>query len=356
MSNCVCTECVVHGVHKNHEVLNVKKAYPLILKKLEDLSMYANNQKKSIFLVNEAVSKKKNLINTLIERCKNEIHNTFEQIKLRLDNKEKEIINNSTNILHKNIDELNKYDNVLKQNSEALEELIGKINIILKKKDELNTINYFCENKNKILKQCELNEINNIPDLDSFTNFKIEPNKFSLNNLLEGINKFNFIVTNLKGFEVNNYQNKKIIKNIPKTRVKYSNNNIGYNNIMNNAMINDNINQFNNINDNINNYSMFNNMPNRNFSNVYLNSNQSNNNMKNKRPKTAKSQNRRRKQNNPTPINNIQKYPINLNQIEDIQNDLNKNLESFKKDLNRKIENIDEINNYNPNEFENNFY
>ena len=356
MSNCVCTECVVHGVHKNHEVLNIKKAYPLIFKKLEDLSMYANNQKKSIFLVNEAVSKKKNLINTLIERCKNEIHNTFEQIKLRLDNKEKEIINNSTNILHKNIDELNKYDNVLKQNSEALEELIGKINIILKKKDELNTINYFCENKNKILKQCELNEINNIPDLDSFTNFKIEPNKFSLNNLLEGINKFNFIVTNLKGFEVNNYQNKKIIKNIPKTRVKYSNNNIGYNNIMNNAMINDNINQFNNINDNINNYSMFNNMPNRNFSNVYLNSNQSNNNMKNKRPKTAKSQNRRRKQNNPTPINNIQKYPINLNQIEDIQNDLNKNLESFKKDLNRKIENIDEINNYNPNEFENNFY
>ena len=104
MSNCVCAECVVHGIHKNHEVLNIRKAYPLIYKKLEDLSKYANDQKKSIFLVNEAITKKKKLVNTLIERCKNEIHNTFEQIKLRLDNKEKEIINNTTSILYKNID------------------------------------------------------------------------------------------------------------------------------------------------------------------------------------------------------------------------------------------------------------
>ena len=119
MTNCICTECVVHGIHKNHEVLNIKKAYPLIFKKLEDLSNYANDQKKSIFLVNEAITKKKNLINTLIDRSKNEIHNTFEQIKLRLDNKEKEIINNSTNILHKNIEELNKFGSILKLVNES---------------------------------------------------------------------------------------------------------------------------------------------------------------------------------------------------------------------------------------------
>ena len=130
MSNCVCAECVVHGIHKNHEVLNIRKAYPLIYKKLEDLSKYANDQKKSIFLVNEAITKKKKLVNTLIERCKNEIHNTFEQIKLRLDNKEKEIINNTTSILYKNIEELNNYDNLLKQNSDTVEEIIGKINNI----------------------------------------------------------------------------------------------------------------------------------------------------------------------------------------------------------------------------------
>ena len=53
------------------------------------------------------LNKKKNFIKALIDRYKNEIHIIFEQIRIRLDNKEKEIINNSTNILSKSINELN---------------------------------------------------------------------------------------------------------------------------------------------------------------------------------------------------------------------------------------------------------
>ena len=336
MTNCVCAECVVHGIHKNHEVLNIRKAYPLISKKLEDLSKYANDQKKSISLVNEAISKKKRLINALIDRCKNEIHNTFEQIKLRLDNKEKDIINNSTSILHKNIDELNKYDNVLKQNSDTLEELIGKINIVLRKKEDLNTINYFCENRNKILKQCEIKEINTIPDLDSFTNFKIEPNRITLNNMLEGINNFHFDIANIKGFQSNNRKREQNIKRIPKPQFKHSN----YNNINGGNILN----QFNNYNDNINNNSMFNNMANPNYNNAFMNQMPNNYiNYQSKRPRTAKPSKRKRILNNKMNINNIKNYPINLNQnIENIQDDLNQNLENFKNDLNRNIDD-DEI-------------
>ena len=320
MSNCVCAECVVHGIHKNHEVLNIRKAYPLIYKKLEDLSKYANDQKKSIFLVNEAISKKKKLVNTLIERCKNEIHNTFEQIKLRLDNKEKEIINNTTSILYKNIEELNNYDILLKQNSDTVEELIGKINNILRKKDELSTINYFCENRNKILKQCDLNELNNLPDLDSFTNFKIEPNRFTLNNMFEGINNFNFDITNIKGIATNNKKKNKSNKKILKSQFTQPNYDI----------MNNNINQYQNINNNNNNnYSMLNKMSNPNIINTFSNQIPGNNNFKKERPRTAKSHTRRRKKNNVMQINNIQNYPNNLNQnIDYFQNDFNQNFDN----------------------------
>ena len=320
MSNCVCAECVVHGIHKNHEVLNIRKAYPLIYKKLEDLSKYANDQKKSIFLVNEAISKKKKLVNTLIERCKNEIHNTFEQIKLRLDNKEKEIINNTTSILYKNIEELNNYDILLKQNSDTVEEIIGKINNILRKKDELSTINYFCENRNKILKQCDLNELNNLPDLDSFTNFKIEPNRFTLNNMFEGINNFNFDITNIKGIATNNKKKNKSNKKILKSQFTQPNYDI----------MNNNINQYQNINNNNNNnYSMLNKMSNPNIINTFSNQIPGNNNFKKERPRTAKSHTRRRKKNNVMQINNIQNYPNNLNQnIDYFQNDFNQNFDN----------------------------
>jgi hypothetical protein len=247
MSNCICPECVVHGIHRNHEVLNIKKAYPLIYNKIQDLSKYVNDQIKEVALINETITKKKNFINTLIERCKNEIHNTFEQIRVRLDNKEKEIINNSTNVLNKSIIELNNYNDLIQKKLSTLGNLIDQINNILNKRNELNTINYFCENKNIILSQAELNELNNLTDLDTFTNIKIEPDRITLNKMLEGLNNFHFNINNINGINMNNnnqlenninFQN---IQNRNNLRLKNSNNN--FNNANNN--------NFNNINNNI---------------------------------------------------------------------------------------------------------
>jgi hypothetical protein len=34
MNKCICTECVVHGLHKNHDVLHIKKAYPVIIERV----------------------------------------------------------------------------------------------------------------------------------------------------------------------------------------------------------------------------------------------------------------------------------------------------------------------------------
>ena len=347
MSNCICTECVVHGIHKNHEVLNIKRAYPLIFKKLGDLSKYANDKKSSIILVNETIVKKKNLINNLIERCKNEIHSTFDQIKIRLDNKEKEIIDNTTSLLVKNIEELNNFENELKQNCTKLEDIIEKINNILNKKDDLNTINYFCENNNKILKQCELNDINSFPDLDNYTNIKLKPNLFTLNNLLEGINNFNFEIINLKGLETNNRN--KVPKKIPKNKFKKSN----YDNM------NNNINQFNNMtNENLNNNIMINNMQKQNILMPFQNQFSNNKNLRNKRPRTAKPTNRKRYMTKKNTNNNMNNYPTNFNiDMNNYPININQNYEDYQNNMNPDFENIGtyEQNNYNIKGDENNF-
>jgi len=34
MNKCICAECVVHGIHKNHDVLSIKKAYPIIIERV----------------------------------------------------------------------------------------------------------------------------------------------------------------------------------------------------------------------------------------------------------------------------------------------------------------------------------
>jgi hypothetical protein len=33
----ICSECVIHGDHKDHDVMTIKKSYPHITARLEDL-------------------------------------------------------------------------------------------------------------------------------------------------------------------------------------------------------------------------------------------------------------------------------------------------------------------------------
>ena len=310
MSNCICTECVVHGIHRNHEVLNIKKAYPLIYNKMQDLSKYVNDQIKEVSLISETISKKKNFINTLIDRCKNEIHNTFEQIKMRLDNKEKEIINNTTNILKNNIYELNNCNNLIQKKLSTLSNLVNQINNIVVRKDELNTINYFCENNNNILEQAELSELNNLQDLDTFNNIKIEPDKITLSKLIEGMNTFHFNINNIN--DINN--------------AVQMNNNLNKNN--NNYGIKQNFNTFNNqINNNIN--------MNKNRNQLMRNNQVIHNNNMNKRPQSSKAFNQNRQ------INNMMQFNNNLNTF---QNNRMNNMNNMNRNNNFNNNNQDNYN------------
>ena len=40
----ICSECVVHGAHRGHEVATIKKSYPIIVGKTEELGLNLNTK------------------------------------------------------------------------------------------------------------------------------------------------------------------------------------------------------------------------------------------------------------------------------------------------------------------------
>jgi hypothetical protein len=34
LGRCFCSECAIHGIHKNHQVMNIKRAYPIVVEKV----------------------------------------------------------------------------------------------------------------------------------------------------------------------------------------------------------------------------------------------------------------------------------------------------------------------------------
>ena len=110
------------------------------------------------------------------------------------------------NTLNDNFNELNTYNQIINSKIILLTKLNETVNAYLMRKDELNLINFYTENKNKILAQTELNEIDNINDLNinSLSNLKIDIDKSSFDAMISAINNLNFEINTFKGLEIRN--------------------------------------------------------------------------------------------------------------------------------------------------------
>ena len=204
MSKCICSECIVHGVHHNHEVLNIKKAYPLIYNKTQDLHKLINEKISDLNLNKRNLERKKSNIGTINQRCKNEIKNAFQIIRIRLNEKEKEIIEKTESTLKDNLNELNTYFQAIQSKIAAFNKILDLLNAHLMRKDELTLINFYCENKNNILSQVDINETKDLFNKNAISDLKINIDKSSFDNMLISLNNLNFEINSFKGIDISN--------------------------------------------------------------------------------------------------------------------------------------------------------
>ena len=206
MSKCICAECVVHGIHRNHEVLNIKKAYPLIYNKTQEIGNHIGSKIRELNSAQKNIEQKKKDINYLNNKCKIDIRQAFDELRSLLNKKEREIIAKTENTLNDNINELNTYNHIIQSKIILLNKLIETINVYLMRKDELTLINFYTENKNKILAQTDINEMNNINNIniDSMSNLRVDIDKTSFDAMISAINTLNFEINTFKGIDIGN--------------------------------------------------------------------------------------------------------------------------------------------------------
>ena len=205
MSKCICSECIVHGIHRGHDVLNIKKAYPLIYNKTQDLHKFISEKITELNYNKRNIDQKKNNIGSLNQRYKNEIKNAFQIIRIRLNEKEKEIIDKTEMALKDSVNELNTYAHVIQGKIATLNKILDSLNAIMMRKDELMLINYYCDNKNNILSKIEQAENKNLFNINANSNIRINIDKSSFDNMLISLNNLNFEINSLKGVDISNH-------------------------------------------------------------------------------------------------------------------------------------------------------
>ncbi|CAD7960573.1 unnamed protein product [Amoebophrya sp. A25] len=88
---CICSECVIHGAHKGHEVLSVTKAYPLLQSKVSSLNVEMRERVAELNSISQGWERKQREMLQVQEQMKQKLTESFAEIRKTLQTKEVEM-------------------------------------------------------------------------------------------------------------------------------------------------------------------------------------------------------------------------------------------------------------------------
>ncbi|CAD8181025.1 unnamed protein product [Paramecium pentaurelia] len=141
-SKCICPECIIHGIHKNHEVKTIKKSYPIVRKQLEE-QLEQNNQ--CIIQVEnqkQELEQKQIQQQAIQDHLRLQIAQEFQTLHQLLNSKQNELLEKVDN-LPTIIEQQEGYINRLNEVQCKLQNFTEKINDMIDSKDECGLLNYY---------------------------------------------------------------------------------------------------------------------------------------------------------------------------------------------------------------------
>ena len=147
----VCSECVVHGIHKGHDVLHIKKALPIIREKLDGVIQGLNANIEDLDADRKGISAKKQVVMAQAEEATGQTKTMLDDLRARIDKKEREIMGRIEIVMNDSLRELESYERIMEEKLGTLTNNVKYIKENMATGPQ-GTLCFYAEN-NKILHQ-----------------------------------------------------------------------------------------------------------------------------------------------------------------------------------------------------------
>ena len=196
-SECICAECVIHGLHKGHEVMQIKKAYPIVRDKIEEIFLSVSNKVDEIELRAEKIEMQKKDIVDQGNAAKQQVLVSFEDLKARIERKEREIIAQIDRIIEENLKETENYAKIIIGKVKAMENISENVQRILNSSSQIELLDFYAENREKIYENAEC-ELSTLGAIDRSTNLRCVISPSSLAEHIDSIKAVHLQISALK--------------------------------------------------------------------------------------------------------------------------------------------------------------
>lgn len=199
-TECICAECAIHGEHKGHEVMQIKKAFPIIKDKLEEVFLHVSNKIDEVELRAEKVENQKKELIDQGNAAKQQVIVSFEDLRARLEKKEREIISQIERIVQENLREADNYSRIIIGKIGALESVADTLKKVMSGGQQTELLDFYAENKEKIFANVE-SELATLGNIDRSTSLRCVITPQSLGEHIDSIKAVQLQISALKYIE-----------------------------------------------------------------------------------------------------------------------------------------------------------
>ena len=196
-SECICAECVIHGQHRGHEVMQIKKAYPIVRDKVEEIFLSISNKIDEIELRAEKIETQKKDIIDQGNAAKQQVLVSFEDLRTRIERKEKEIVAQIDRIIEESMKETENYAKIIMAKGKAMENISETVKKIMNSDSQIELLDFYAENRDKIYENTE-SELSTLGAIDRSTNLRCVISPSSLADHIESIKAVQLQISALK--------------------------------------------------------------------------------------------------------------------------------------------------------------
>lgn len=199
-SECICAECAIHGLHKGHEVMRVKTAFPIIKGKVEDMLLLLSNKQDELQILEEKIDARKKETIEQSYTAKQQIKHAFEDLRARLDKKERELSQQADRFLEENIKELDSISRVLSVKVTGISDLYNTVARVIQQANQRELIDFYSESKERLFSKVE-SETSQLQGYDRTVSMKCFINAQSVADHIESLKGLQLQISSLKGVD-----------------------------------------------------------------------------------------------------------------------------------------------------------
>ncbi|EAS05695.2 hypothetical protein TTHERM_01113060 (macronuclear) [Tetrahymena thermophila SB210] len=203
---CFSLDEYLKGMHKNHNVNNVSKAYESLQEPIDDLRFKIKTRADLLIQDDARLNKKKKELSEVLDHCKIQIQKSFEEVILALQQKQQELIQSAEECVEDKFNEIDKGISKVHSNLQVLKEFDKNLEEAYYKQErniqnEIRAFNHYSENKTKILETIQLMDTNLFHTIRDKVQYEFQLDTNTLYSHIDSIKRVKIEIFRLKGLE-----------------------------------------------------------------------------------------------------------------------------------------------------------